>query len=175
MIVSSKFNAQVGAILHGRSYWAIKKINGDWLSELDEDVSLRHGHTRHLHWHDHIVSGGDGANIRELWLFCPPHINKYARNPLGSRARLVITEPWTAFVLNGAQMNIGTGERYPTYQVIGQVLNKETGRCVAFIWDTMIQAMSKPYYTSVYDFRPWREGATPIGMLALDVLGLRLG
>jgi hypothetical protein len=170
MIVSSKFNAQVGAILHGRSYWAVKLKNGDWLSELDEDVSLRHGHTRHLHWHDHIVANGDGANIRELWLFCPPH----KRNPLGSRARLVITEPWTAFVLNGTQMNIGTGERYPTYQVIGQVFNKETGRCVAFIWDALIGAMSTPFYTSVYDFKPWREGAAVNGMLALDVLGLRL-
>jgi hypothetical protein len=170
MIVSSKFNAQVGAVLHGRSYWAVKLKNGEWLSEIDEDISLTHGHTKHLHWHDHIVANGDGANIRELWLFCPPH----KRNPLGSRARLVITEPWTAFVLNGSQMDIVSNTRRPTYQIIGQVLNKETGACVAFIWDTLMQAMSKPYYTSVYDFKPWREGATPIGMLALDVLGLRL-
>jgi hypothetical protein len=170
MIVKSKFGARIGSILNDRSYWAVKLKNGEFLSEIDEAVAVTRGERRSLQWYDDIVANGDAANIRELWLFCPAH----RRNPLGSTARLPILEPWSCFVLNGASMNVGTGERYPTYQIIGRVLDKASGRCECFIWDHLMQAMSRPYYTSVYDFQPWREGASPIGLLALDRLGLSL-
>jgi hypothetical protein len=168
-IVSSKFNAQIGSFLHGRSYWAVKLENGDWLSDIDENVVIRRGERRNLEWHDDIVANGDAAHIKELWLFCPPH----PINPLGANGRLPILEPWSCFVMNGRQMNIGTGHRYTTYQIVGRVTDKVSGDCDCFIWD----ALEKKFYhgqNNVYKFTPWRPGAAPLGLLALDTLGLRL-
>lgn len=93
---------------------------------------------------------------------------------MGTSAMLPIVEPGTAFQFKGGALNMGTGYRYSTFQVIGRVTNKETLECECFIWDSLMKAMSTPYHTSLMDFKPWREGASPVGRLSLDVIGVRV-
>jgi len=167
-IITSRLGKQIGAFFTNRAYWAVRMDKG-WLTELDEHVDIAHGIKRGLQWFDDLVATGDTQRIKELWLFCPPN----QISPQGNSARLTITEPGTAFVMVGRQMSLATGERWPTYEIIGAVTDKDTGECDCFIWDFDMRAMFVGR-NNVRNFRAWRPGSVSLGTLALDRLGLRL-
>lgn len=168
-LIVSRFGSQIGAILSNRSYWAVRLNNDRWLCEIDPKVNLLTGEKRELGWYDDVVSNGDVLKIRELWLFCP----RSPGHPLGQTARLDIHEPGTAFNLNGRALAIGGNLKYQTHQIIGRVDDKLNGTCTMYVWDHL----QKQLYLGqncVYNFQGWREGVAPLGMLAINNMGLRL-
>lgn len=167
-LIVSKGKSLVGQFLRNRAYWAVKLKDGSWVCELDPVTNFRRAEQRTLDWSLDIVGTGDVKRIDELWLFCP----RSKTSPGGNTARLKITEPGTAFVLKVGHVSIE--RRQATAVMIGRVENKLTGDCVCFIWDSVMKAMSQPWYSNVYHLGTWREGVAPLGRLAFDVVGLDL-
>ena len=171
-VVTSILGATVGKFMSDRSYWAAKLDTGKWVSELDTrvDAKFREGF-RPFDWVLDLLATGDVRRIKELWLFCPPN----ALNPLGTSARLPITERGTAFqIKGGVVLALGASGQRTTYQLIGRVDDKVSGNCTYFAWDAKLNGMTEPLHTSIYDFKPWREDILPLCHLNLDVLGVGL-
>src|SRR5439155_5145109 len=115
-----------------RSWWAVRLNTGEWISEARVHTDIYKGVERHFDWTLDLVANGDVMKITELWLLCPSS----RTSPLGNTARLVITEPGTAFQfkIGTADSNIVTTERNPQAHIIGKILNKENGDCECFIY-----------------------------------------
>ena len=179
-----------------RSYWAVKLNTGEWLCEARIKVDLYNARERHFDWSNDLVAGGDVRRIAELWLLCPAS----RTSPFGNTARLVITEPGTAFQFKVATVDssIAATSRQATAHIIGKVTNKETGDCDCFIWDEQQQGLitpetmiydpitqgakrnkdGTPVYAgknNVYDFHSWNpRSVAHLGRLELRTLGVRL-
>ena len=72
-------------------------------------------------------------------MICPPsHIS-----PAGNTARLPITTPGTAFQLKVGFLdsNIGQSLKRQVAQMIGRVVNEETGECEVLVYDNAAQAL----------------------------------
>ena len=160
--------AHINAFLARRSYWAVK-VGDEWLSDLDEVYDIITGTRRRVSWYEDIVLTHKNQHVSELRLYTPRH----RLSSTGNIARLLVTRPASCFILNGRTQHLFGDDAYPTFQLIGRLIDS-AGTCECFIWDYLRQAMSTPYVTNVKNFQPWREGATPIGALSLDVLGLEL-
>lgn len=170
-LITSVLGSVIGKIFLDRSYWAVKLSTGKWCCELDTRFEPRLGQSRPFDWTLDLVDTEDIHKVKELWLFCPPGPG----NPMGSTARLPITEPGTAFQFKVASLHaLGANNRGVESQIIGRVEDKETQRCTCFIWDAPLRAMSTPYETTLQHFGSWREGIAPIGALSHTVLGLEL-
>jgi hypothetical protein len=169
--VKSVLGSVIGAFLPDKAYWAVKLSNDKWCSEIDQRFEPRNGLIRPFDWSLDLVDTGDIANVKELWLFCPPNIH----NPLGSTARLPIVEPNTAFQFKiGNSYAFGADGRELQSQIIGRVVDKETGDCEFFAWDAPLKVMSSPMKNNIYNFTSWRPGIANLGELSLDVLGVKL-
>jgi hypothetical protein len=179
-----------------RSYWAVKLDTGEWVSEARVKTDLYKGEERHFDWSNDLVANGDVARIKELWLLCPPS----KTSPLGNTARLVITEPNTAFQFKvaTADSNFAATSRTVQAHIIGKITNKETGACECFIWDSVQEGLitpdtkifdaSEPDFvkknkygfpilagkTNVYNFHSWRDGIAPLGRLELNTIGAKI-
>lgn len=180
-MVTSFLGSLVAPFLIDEAFWAVKMQDGRFLSErdtvrdgnlLEGDLPLHRASKRPLDWTLDLVSTGDVLKIKELWLLCPPSLG----NPLGQTARLPIVEPGTAFQFKVGYVdgNPGGTLRSRAHQLIGRVIDKESGTCECFLWDVGLQKLGM-WNTSVYDFQSWRPEVAHVGALALDVLGLRLG
>jgi hypothetical protein len=176
----------IGAVIHpfmiDFPVWCVKLDNGKFLSERDMvwDEMQREQGARGLHlfstpnrrpydWTKDLVSSGDNLKVRELWMICPPN----PISPLGNTAKLLITEPGTAFTFKTRQLAIGSSD-LQYHLIIGKVTDTTNGDCEYFVWDCVLQAMSTPMKNNVYDFQSWRPDVGRHGPLALDVLGLHL-
>lgn len=179
-----------------RSYWAAKLKSGEWVSEARMVHDWRVGASRYLDWYLDIVATGDHKRVIEMWLLCPPS----RTSAQGNTARLPITSPSSAFQFKTSTSDsviIGRGIQTLQSQVIGRVEN-EAGDCTCFIFDpiqgglltpkTEIQdtrrggihrdSTGNPRYagkTNVLRFHAWRDSVAPVGLLALDRLGVVLG
>ena len=119
-----------------------------------------------------LLRNGDVANIKELWLICPPN----RMSPFGNTAKFEITEPYTAFQMKTASFD-ALGANGTTFEglIIGKVDDKVSGDCTFFVWDNVLKAMSVPQKGNVYTGLPsWRDGIANVKNLSFDVLGLRL-
>ena len=180
-IIVSKLGSNIGALLRNRSYWAVKLRDGTWLSEVDLCPQYR-PETPYYDWSLDLVGTGDVARIRELWLFAPPN----RLSPLGNTAVLFFRpdEHNTAFQLHVTGYN--TSGRVATSQIIGRVIDKATGDCIAHIWDAKNKVMVVNWETNINTFKRWEEEVAkqlkrplskvkqtaPPGALAKDVHGL---
>jgi len=122
---------------------------------------------RKLDWGNDLVSTGDIHRLKELRLHCPD----------GRVAVLEITPDMPAFQFKTKSLDmLGAGGNSLEYQVIGRVIDKETGRCECFIWDYRPKA-GEPnlvaYKSSIYHFGGWRDTVTPLGALGLEVQGFK--
>lgn len=179
-----------------RSWWAVKLNNGEWICEARVKTDLYRGVERHYDWSNDLVADGDVLRIKELWLLCPPS----RTSPLGNTARLVITEPGTAFQfkISHADSSVVTTYRSMQAHIIGKVTNKENGDCECFIWDPIQNGLLTPD-TMIYDpltggprrdkdgnieyvgrtnvtkLHSWRPGSlAPPGRMELNTVGVRL-
>lgn len=168
-LIVSRFGSRIGTLLKNRSYWAVRLADDRWLCEIDPKVNIVTGEKRELGWLDDIIANGDIDRIRELWMFCPVSPG----HPFGQTAHLKIKEPGTAFVLNGRALAIGGNMKYQTYQAIGRVDDKLTGGCAVYVWDHLEKRLYLGQ-NNVHNFQGWREGVAPLGMLAINNMGLRL-
>lgn len=190
--VFSQSGYPIGSPEPERAYWAIKLNDGTWRCELDPVTDLLIG-KRTLDWSLDICSSGDWRKIVELWMICPPT----SISPAGNTARLPITTPGTAFQLKVGFMDssIAASLRRQVAQIIGRVIDEETGECEAWVYDYGAQALvvhengkdndGKPVYgpwtTNVYSMGTWRPNlpgtpsVAPIGRLSFDVVGLHFG
>jgi hypothetical protein len=140
------------------------------VSERDLLPTLKSGQkgVRKLDWGNDIVSTGDIHHIRELTLHCPD----------GRTAVLEITPNMPAFQFKTKSLNmLGASDIGLECQVIGRVIDKQSGRCECFIWDYRPKAGAPnlvAYKSSIYCFGSWRDTLTPIGALGLEVQGFRL-
>ncbi len=179
-----------------RSYWATKLDDDEWVSEARTVHDWNKGESRQIDWYLDLVATDDHKRITELWLFCPP--NK--TSPIGNTVRMPITRPGSAFQFKVSTHDspvIGPGLRTLQAQVIGRVEN-EMGDCTCFIWDAVQDGLltpesrvegprkgtirrdadGNPVYagkTNVNRFHSWRPSLAPIGLLALDRLGIAQG
>jgi hypothetical protein len=170
-LLPSVFGSLVGKILPHRTYWAAKLSTGAWVCELDHRDDLSHGTRRSFDWSLDLVDTGDVLKITELWLFCPPS----RLSPLGSTARLPITEPGTAFQFTFSRVDaFGAWGKTIQHRIIGRVIDKARGECEYVVYDGEVGGMSTPMTNNVYDFQGWREGIPRLGPLNVEVLGLRL-
>lgn len=190
--VFSQGGYPIGSPDPDRSYWAVKLNNGKWLCELDQVNDLQRG-KRNLDWTLDIASTDDWAYVTELWMICPPT----AISPTGNIARLPISPAGTAFQFKVGVMDSNFGEslRRPLAQIIGRVVNQETGDAEAWVFDygagaLLVHDNGKdrdghiiygPWKTNVYRMGSWRPNipgtpqVAPIGRLSFDVLGLHFG
>lgn len=179
-----------------RSYWAVKLTTGEWVCEARVKTDLYKGIERHFDWAADLVGNEDVLKITELWLLCPPS----RTSPLGNTARLVITEPGTAFQfkVGNVDSNIASTSRNLEVHIIGKVTNKENGDCEIFAWDAVQQGLVTPdteiydprtggrrrdpetggiMYAgrnNIYNFHGWRESLPDKGRLELRTLGVRV-
>lgn len=179
-----------------RSYWAAKLHTGEWVSEARTVHDWYKGEPRQIDWYLDVVATGDHKRITELWLFCPP--NK--TSPTGNTVRMPITRPCTAFQFKVTTYDspmLSPGIRTLQAQVIGRVEN-DAGDCTCFIWDEVEDGLLTPEThiqgprkgtirrdnkgnpvcagkTNVTQFHSWRPSLAPIGLLALDRLGIMQG
>ena len=171
--VKSIGGAVLSPFLTHRAFWAVKLKNGTLLSERDSRKDARFpGGVREVDWYLDLVANGDVANIRELWLICPPN----RMSPFGNTAKFDITEPYTCFQMKTASFD-ALGANGTTFEglIIGKVDDKVSGDCTFFVWDNVLKAMSVPQKGNVYTGLPsWREGIADVRNLSFDVLGLRL-
>lgn len=155
-----------------RSYWAVKLDNEEWICEARVHIDATTGVERHYQWYEDIVSNGDGAHIKELWLLCPAN----NVSPLGNTARIPIVEPWTAFDFKVAHASSNIARSWNTQEahIIGRVDDRGTGDCTCFIWDCRYNTLCQPFHTNVHNFGTWKTSLPPRGALALEKIGVRL-
>jgi hypothetical protein len=200
--VFSQGGYPIGSPEPDRSYWAVHLKDPDvWRCEMDTVTDLRIGGQRNLDWTLDLASTGDWKRITELWMICPPT----AISPAGNTARLPITVPGTAFQLKVGFLdsNIGQSLKRQVAQMIGRVVNEETGECEVWCYDYGAQALIVheldgvtvpqegnhmlkqkaygPWKTNVYNVGTWRPNipgmpsVAPIGRLSFEVVGLHFG
>lgn len=196
--VFSQYGYPIG-VLDQRPYWAVKLNTGKWLCEMDqvdaridkivtqastmpglyEGIGLHPG-KRYLDWTLDICGpSGDWKKIEELWMICP----STPTSPGGNTVRLPITPPGTAFQLKVgfADSGLTTTIRRTEAQIVGRVVDEETGACEAFVFDYSIPGLVGPWKSNVNDMGTWRPNIpgmpsiAPLGKLSFDVLGLHFG
>lgn len=145
-----------------RSYWSVRLSTGKMLSEQGVLVDRAAGGLRPIDWSLDLVSTGDIFKIVEVMLTCPN----------GQRAWLTIEEPGTVFQLKIATITVFGADHQVKCQLIGKVVNKESGLCFCWIWDQRLGLIERA--NNIYRFESWRDGILPLGALSLDVLGLRV-
>jgi len=178
-----------------RSWWAVRLNTGEWVCEARVKTDLYRGEERHYDWSNDLVANEDVLKITELWLLCPPS----KTSPLGNTARLVITEPGTAFQFKvaTADSNIASISRNMQAHIIGKITNKETGDCDIFAWDEVQQGLITPETriydpltggarrdkdgnlvyagkNNIYNFHGWRSSMADMGRLELRTVGVRV-
>jgi len=168
MSLSSSLAAMSAAFVPRTAYWSVRLSTGTRLSERQLVPTWHEGQrgVRVLDWTLDLVATGDIARVREVSLFCPD----------GRVATLDITPDMPAFQFKTKSLEmLGAGAL--EYQVIGRVVDKESGRCECFAWDYRPKPGEShlvAYKTSVFHFGAWRDTVTPLGALSLEVQGLRL-
>lgn len=169
-------------LLAGESFWAIVMKSGKKWSELDEKaISMptlqgeKRFLVRRLEWKEDIINSGDIKNVKEIHLHTPQGI-----------ARTHIGEEYTGFQFSRGTSALLTGERLKNLQVIGAVVDKDSGECtfalwdyqdqnlyVDMIWDTEKKTVVRGH-NSVRNFKAWREGVIPIGSLNIHAMDVRI-
>ena len=197
--VFSQGGYPIGSPEPDRSYWAAHLKDPDvWVCEMDRVTSRFIGPPT-LDWTLDICGpSADWKRITELWMICPP---SYI-SPAGNTARLPIITPGTAFQLKVGFLdsNIGQSLKRQVAQIIGRVVDEETGACECFVYDNAAQCLcvfengkdsdGKPIYgpwktfvgvkdhPSMGSWRPQIPGqpsVAPIGRLSFEVVGLHFG
>jgi hypothetical protein len=177
-IVFSRGGYPIGNREPDRSYWAIKLNDGTWLCEFDP-VGLNST----LDWTLDIAGTNDWAKITELWMICPTT----PLSPTGNAARLPISPAGTAFQLKVGMVfsNIGESVKSCKAQIIGRVVDFETGAAECFVFDYTVPGLIANWKTHIgLPGHPtmglWRPNLpdepsfAPIGRLSLPVLGIHL-
>lgn len=169
-------------LLSGESYWSCKMSSGKVWSELDEKAievtdkySAKQYLIRRLEWKEDIINSGDIKNVKEIHLHTPQGV-----------ARTHVGEPYTGFQFSRGTSALLTGEKLKNLQVIGAVIDKDSGECTFALWDyqaqrlfvdTLWNAEEKVEYrghNSVRNFKAWREGVIPIGLLNITAMDVRI-
>lgn len=152
------------------AHWSVLLTTGKRWSERQLVPTLVAGQRgmRRLDWALDIVGTGDIKRVREVTLHCPD----------GRMAVLEIVEPGTAFQFKTKSLNtLGADSIDLEFQVIGRIMDKQSGQCECFAWDYRPKS-GEPnlvvYKSSIYQFGAWRDTITPLGALSLDVQGFRL-
>jgi hypothetical protein len=157
---------QVRAFVRGESYWTVVLTSGKTLSELDTKHYVDGNKVlrlRTLEWKEDLINSGDVKNIKEVQLHTPE-----------GTAHLTAIEPYTVFQFSRGVMNMmgSEYERVKNCQVVGVLINKETGECECAVWD----AQTRQLYTmfnNVKHFVKWREGIADVGRLNIEAMDLR--
>lgn len=158
-------------LLRGQSYWRVKLSTGKTYSELDQAVKFvpdpltgrMVARSRAIEWTD-IVAAGDTARIQQIAMVTPQ-----------GTVTLNITDPHSAFQMKRGTVDMFGGGRIMEAQIIGKVTNRETGACLAHIWDARHFLLFTQFESNVRDFASWLPGEViPPGALALDIIGVRL-
>lgn len=152
-------------MMAGESYWKVQlSTRARLLSELDM-VSIQQPDktwlVRRYEWKEDLIDSGDIGRVQIVILVTP-------KETIG----LPVMEPYTVFQFSRGTKSLLTGERTKQIQVIGTVVDKETGECEYVLWDVAMQHLYHGF-TSVHDFAAWRPGATPVGSLNLKAFDLR--
>jgi hypothetical protein len=170
MSLATSLYAIGDAIDPSLAFWSVLLTTGKRWSEHDLVPTLRRGQKgiRKLDWALDLVSTGDIHKIKELTLHCPD----------GRTAVLEITPDTPAFQFKTKSLNmLGAGGNDLEFQVIGRVIDKQSGRCECFIWDYRPKPGEQnliAYKSSIFNFGVWRDTVTPMGALGLEVQGFRL-
>jgi hypothetical protein len=176
MSLATSLTAIGDAIDPRMAYWSLTLTSGKEWSErslVGSNIKGQKG-VRKLDWALDIVGTGDIHKVKELRLHCPD----------GRVATLELAEPgemrarWPAFQFKTRSMEfMGAGGIDLEFQVIGRVIDKESGRCECFAWDYRPKP-GEPnlvaYKSSIYNFGMWRDTCTPISALGVEVQGFRL-
>ena len=169
MYIRTGIASQLAAFLTKQSYWSVRLKGGEVLCELDEVIDVRNGTKRRLSWHEDVVLTRKHLTVTDIQLRTPRTRISYT----GNVATLAVTRPASCFVLNGRSSLLFEDRGRPTYQIIGRVTDR-TGACECFVYDALLDVLGTPFITNVCDFGAWRVGVSPLGPLALGVLGLEL-
>ena len=130
---------------------------------------------RRLEWKEDLIDSGDIKHVKEIHLHTPVGV-----------ARTHVGEEYTGFQFSRGTSALLTGERIKNLQVIGAVLDKDSGECTFALWDYQVQKLfvdtlwgaekKEEYrgYNSVRDWKAWRDGVIPIGALNIRAMDVRI-
>jgi hypothetical protein len=156
----------------GLSFWHVELSTNRTWSQLDTVFDPIRGkpekkYMRPLEWYEDLVATGDVKKIKMIVLHTPK-----------GDAAIDIREPGTAYQFNAASLLLdisgGPSGRQRDAQIIGRVDDKATGLGVAFIWDVPMQQVYKDESADIRNFQGWRPGIQPLGLLAIENMGLSL-
>jgi len=170
-------------MMAGESYWSVLMKSGKTWSELDEKSvefpNLRGPSKRYLvrrlEWKEDLIDSGDIAKVKEIHLHTPQGV-----------ARTHVGDEYTGFQFSRGTSALLTGEKLKNLQVIGAVVDKDSGECTFALWDYQDQnlyvdmlwdaekKMVVRGHNSVRNFRAWRDGVIPIGPLNIKAMDVRI-
>lgn len=169
-------------LMAGESYWTCRMSSGKVWSELDEkaiEIPTEQGPqqylVRRLEWKEDIINSGDIKNVKEIHLHTPQGV-----------ARTHVGEAYTGFQFSRGTSALLTGEKLKNLQVIGAVMDKDSGDCTFALWDYQVQKLFVDTlwnaeekieyrgYNSVRNFKAWRDGVIPIGPLNIIAMDTRI-
>jgi hypothetical protein len=152
-------------MLAGESYWKVRlKTRTRELSELDTiSIPQQHGRwlIRRYEWLEDLIGAGDIGKVTDVMLVTPAGV-----------AHIPVPEPYTVFQFSRGTTSLLTQEKIKNVQIVGVVVDKDTGEAECAIWDVQAQRLFTGR-NNVKDFQPWRPGVAPIGRLAIETLELR--
>lgn len=147
----------------------LAQVHPNW-SEAQREHWLNTGE-RPVDWTLDLVSTGDIARIRRIWLVCPPH----PAYPRGAAPALEVPELGRVFQVKVANLDVlGAWGNYRVAQVIGKVLDPLTGDCEVLGWDQEERRIVGPYRSNLAKVELWRAGLAPLYHVSVPVLGLHL-
>lgn len=159
-------------LMRGMSYWQVKLDSGKSFSELDNSSHFVRdvltmalvARTRSVEWLEDVVGAGSCAHIQSLTLVTP-----------AGKATVETNEPYSVFQLKRGIFALTDGTRHMEAQIIGKLLNRTTGACIAHIWDCRHQILIRNFETTVRDFASWMPGTVIApGQLAYEIVGIRV-
>jgi hypothetical protein len=158
---------QLRIYMRGESFWMVEFFSGRMLCELDTKPLMLNGVQvlmRKVEWLEDIIGSMDLPRIKRAGLITPQ--GEYWVEPM----------PYTVFQLSrGTQVLIGDSpERIKNCQIIGHIIDKDTGEALAYVWDVQEQAAFQVTFSVFDPFPAWREGVIPVGVLNLKDLDVRL-
>lgn len=168
--VRSMFGTLLGRILVPKPYWACRRADGKYLTELDMVRDATTQQMRPFDWVLDLYATGDRSTITELWMFAPPT----PQHLQGESVFLHVKEPGCYFQFKVATIHGlgGDGKQFES-MVIGRVDDKETGECTCFVWDAQLQAIGL-WHSNVYSMGSWRDGIAPLGAMEHTMIGINL-